>query len=1294
MKYLLTTLLLLFIYINGFAADPKFYNINDIYGVSIREVYSVVKDQDGFIWGASKTGVLRLSENSYKKYQLPHKSNDTYFTRLVYRDSKLIAYSNNSQIFEYDKLYDKFVLSIDLRSMLNDEFVGIKGVVIDKDKNIWIASSNGFFKYEERRLIPVIKKTEIKFLSDINDHKLFFSTSAGIFQINTNNKEIEELYKFSRDNEFEVSSLLYDEEKNKLWIGSISNGLLTYDLANRELQDVSVPKLPEQPILAITKNITSSLLIGIDGQGLWELDEDASKILHIYKEDVNNLFSLRGDGVYDVFSDKDGRIWVATYTGGLSFFDQRTYPIQQVTHQINNLNSLVNNHVNKVIEDRKGNVWFATDNGISKWNPKLNIWSTYYNNKAEQAKVFLTLCEDDKGNIWAGTYSSGVYVIDGNTGKELNHYFQEQDSSGFSGKFINSILVDSQNDIWIGGTHNIICYRTKEHRFQIYDRQSMYFFAELSPTKLLLACDYGLIVMDKNSGEKDVLLNDCLVQDIYVNGDDIWLATSGDGLIYMNYKTRQTEKYTTESGLTSNYVNSIISENNYLWLGTETGLCQFNPKNKSVYVYPSSLQLNTVSYNMNSSWKLKNGNLVWGTNKGAIILNPYFSYDDQINGSIFIQDIRISGSSIRENSKLLGDILINERTDLQLKYNQNNFSVELIPLISNSSESRFTWKLEGFDEDWSNLSSLRQVTYTNLLSDNYQLKIRMYDSSGLHFINERILNIKITPPFWETWWFRLLIVVFIFCSVIYFLRLYSENLKQRHARDKIRFFTNIAHDIRSSLTLINAPIEELKKIPEMSPKANLYLNMALDQSKRLLTIATQLLDFQKVDIGKGQLFLEMTDIVALVSDRYLMFKEMAKKKDIDLIFSSNCTSYLSALDNMKIEKIVDNLISNALKYSHEGGQVNITLTCQEKKWTVEVKDNGLGMSENARKKLFREFYRGDNPINSKIAGSGIGLLLSKSYVLMHDGHISFESKENDGSVFRFVIPYKEIKHTKVEIDAEPMSQEPEVKSNISLQDNSCKESVLDKRMSLLIVEDNLDLQNFLVLAFQDQYNIQKANNGSDAWEMLQANAPDIIISDVLMPKMNGFEFCEKVKSNFETSHIPIILLTSLAEKEHQIEGLGLGADDYVTKPFDTSILNQRISTMLQNRLIVRDRALKLVGQIDIEENVFANELNDQFVKKALQIVRDNISNSQFGKEQFALEMHVSSSLLYQKLKSLTDQSPTDFIRSIKFNYALELLKTGKYTILEVSDMCGFSSNNYFSTAFKKYFGKSPTDILN
>lgn len=410
-----------------------------------------------------------------------------------------------------------------------------------------------------------------------------------------------------------------------------------------------------------------------------------------------------------------------------------------------------------------------------------------------------------------------------------------------------------------------------------------------------------------------------------------------------------------------------------------------------------------------------------------------------------------------------------------------------------------------------------------------------------------------------------------------------------------------------------------------------------------------------------------------------MFKSTAEKKDVMLEFSSNKESYMSAVDELKIEKVVDNLISNAIKYSHANGKVELILNCDKEGWCLEVRDYGLGISDNAQKKLFKEFYRGDNKINSQLVGSGIGLLLVKSYVIMHGGKVSLNSKENEGSSFKITIPYKEGAETE-------LGRQENIESIISSEDSA-------KEKSILIVDDNKDLRNFLKFSFENQYNVLVANDGAEAWELLQKESPDLIVSDVMMPVMDGFELCKLIKSTFETSHIPIILLTSLCDKSDQLEGLGLGAEDYITKPFDVSLLKQRIESLVRNREIVREKTLKLAGQKENDEQlILGNELNDSFVKKAVEVVHNNILNSEFDKESFAKEMHVSSSLLYKKMKLLTGQSPTDFIKIIRLNNALELLQSHKHTITEISELCGYSSISYFSTVFKKHFGKSPTEV--
>ena len=666
----------------------------------------------------------------------------------------------------------------------------------------------------------------------------------------------------------------------------------------------------------------------------------------------------------------------------------------------------------------------------------------------------------------------------------------------------------------------------------------------------------------------------------------------------------------------------------------------------------------------------------------------------QPRGRIFLQNIFVAGHSIRNNDAFILDTPLDGLQKLKLKYNQNTLTLEITPLDA-TVNTKLSWKMEGLDNEWSYPSELRFITYTNIPDGNFRLRIRLYDESLSIILDERELYITVTPPIWRTWWFLLLIIAFIMGLLYFILHHYLKHLRQRYTEEKVRFFTNTAHDIRTSLMLIKAPIEELDKEQNLTDAGRHYLHLAKEQAQRLSKVVTQLLDFQKVDIGKEQMSLNLIDIVKLVTHRTMMFESFAKRKDVDLVFTSNQPVYMTVVDESMMEKVVDNLISNAIKYSHPNSRVQITLDCRTKEWVLEVKDYGIGISKKGQRKLFREFYRSENAINYKIIGSGIGLMLVRNYVSMHDGRISCVSQENEGSTFRIVVPFKEMRERSV---VATVPQEKPVLApaeTTPLQPVPNENDTHKKELHILIVEDNDDLRSFMQRFLMEEYEVSIAEDGTAAWDIIQKDIPDLVISDVMMPNMDGFELCRLVKSTFETSHIPLILLTALSDRTEQLHGLGLGADDYLTKPFDTDILRLRIRTIIKNREIVSGKFLNLLksDNSDNKEPFLSNELNDAFMKKAVEVVHQHISDVGFSKDEFASAMYVSPSLLYKKIKSLTDQSPVEFVRTIRLNYAMELLQSRKHTVTQVSELCGFTSVGYFGTVFKKHFGKLPSELL-
>lgn len=1265
-------------------ANINFYNINDIFGISIRETSSACMDDYGFVWVSSKTGILRLTEDDYRLYQLPFDTPDVITVKLIYQSSELLAYTNNGQIFKYDVIQDEFVLIANLTKQINFHFLTVHVMVTDGLGSLWLATNRGLVHYKNDLVKIYFEEKPIAYLEWYSSDQLFFVAdgSLSLFNTNTNNKI--SLFSFS-DSSIGISFLQYDDFNNALWLGSVSSGLFKYELNSSQL--LRVFDVPKQPILDIELFSDSTVMVGVDGQGLWEVGKHDLSVYNIYKEDVDKPSSLQGNGVYDIFQDRKGRVWVCTYSRGVSYFNKTSPILTHVRHITNNSNSLSNDDVNSIIEDRRGNIWFATNNGVNKWDVANNKWEAFYHNKQEQAQVFLSLCEDADGNIWAGTYSSGVYLLDGKTGKEIRHILFEGNESLFKSNFVFNIITDSQDNIWIGGVQGeLLQYNNKTKRISSYGRQPVYIMKELDDNHILLGCTYGLSILNKQSASIEIILNGYIVHDMLVQGDEVWLCTGGEGLVLFNLQTKEVAKFTTEVGLPSNFVNSILYEQGLLWLGTENGICQFNPADRTLKTFPLIQSLSQISYNRSAHFLKDNGEMIWGTNQGVVMFNASSIEQSQSEGQIYFQDIHILGKSLRTGVLRKLEIPIDSIQTLRLKHNQNNLLIDMVPL-GMTYGTKLSWFLEGFDTEWSRPVASRTLNYTNLPTGTYQLNIRLYDNSMSEIIDERKLEIVKMPPFWETWWFLLLVALFLLSVFYLSLKYYINLIKQLHSEEKVQFFASTAHDMRTSLSLIKGPIDELGSETNLSEKGLYYIDLARVQVERLVRVVTQLMDFQKVDIDKEQLVMRSLDLVSFVRQRILMFESYAATRQVSIVFNSAVAVLKSDIDERLMEKVVDNLLSNAIKYSIPNTTVVVSLSILKKNWVLEMKDQGIGIPKTARQHLFREFYRGENAINAKVVGSGIGLLLVQKYVGLHGGKVHWESQDNKGTTFSITVPLIE------------NSEEGFVEATVPAPQNDTSvlqppiSNTIRKDFTVLIVEDNEELCSFLQQSLDDDFNTLTAGDGVEGWESIQLDLPDLIVSDILMPNRDGYELCNLVKSTFETSHIPVILLTALSEKNDQLHGLELGADDYLTKPFDSAVLKQRIFSIISNRSLVRERALKLISADSQHEVVLSNELNDQFVKYALKVVHEHLDNPDFNKDLFASEMNVSGSLLYKKIKSLTDQSPSDFIRVVRLTKAIELLQTENYSITEVSELCGFSSAGYFSTVFKKHFGKSPSEVM-
>lgn len=1274
----------------------QFHNINEEFGISIRETNSVCSDSNGFIWVASKMGMIRYSKSDIRTYKLPYESADVISVYVTFGSNTLYGCTNNGQIFRYDPIQDQFNFLLNISKLLRNPYFSASGVQIDDQGRLWVSSTSGMFCYDDEEGLRSLEPNRyIYSMSRYDKDRFILAVNGELILFNPTTEAYGTYYTLPKDEVGTVTEIHIDRENNQLWLGTMANGLFVLEQGG-DKPLFRLKEVPSQPILAIENYTDSSLLVGIDGQGIWEVNTDNRQIVSVMKEDSDNPGSLKGNGVYDIFSDHNRRVWVCTYSGGVSYFDKASRIVEKLSHTVNNSNSLVNDDVNAILEDREGNFWFATNNGISKWERRDNRWTAYFHNKQEHAQVFLSLCEDQYGNVWAGSYSSGVYVLNRKTGRVVHHYSSEDTEGEFSSNFIFNIYRDKQNDIWIGGVKgSLVRYKNQTKTFQSYEEIYVSVMCDYKVDQLLIGSSTGIMLLDKKSGDVQNLLEGYLVLDFYLKGDVLWICTSGSGVLRYNMADQSLKQFTVDAGLPSNFVTSIVYVDGYFWIGTEQGICRLDEDQSMILTFNSLNDLNRVSFNRNAHCTANNGNLMWGTNQGALIFDPEVIKSQKSEGQIFIQEMIVDGRSIRESSRIQLDTPIDSLQSLTLRYFQNNLSVEMVPIQTTIADCKFSWKLEGLGQDWSKPSANRILSYSNLPSGDFVLRLRMYDGSLSHVLAERAIQLRVIPPVWERTWFRISVFTFIVGLVIFLIAFYIDRLKKRHSEEKIRFFANTAHDIRTSLTLIRGPIEELNKESGLTNKGLQYLHLATEQTHRLSRVVTQLMDFQKVDVGKERLSLRMVDIVKMIESRTMMFESYAKTKNIELKFRSNFPGFVTAVDEVMLEKVIDNLISNAIKYSYPDVPVSINFQVASNKWFLEVKDQGIGISKKAQRQLFHEYYRGENAVNSKIVGSGIGLLLVKNYVSLHGGKISCDSQENVGSTFQLSMPVKTITDTpeaapKTDTVAFQMPDKSNAAPNTVLLGEV--KSKTKPKVRILVAEDHEYLREFLKSAMDDEFQVELAEDGEQAWQLIQKTAPDLIVSDIMMPKMDGFELCEKLKSNYETSHIPIILLTALSNRTEQLKGLGLGADDYLTKPFDVSLLQQRIKTLIQNREIIRDKALKIIKHSDDNEVILDNELNDKFLKRMGEVVRENMANSEFSKDDFAAAMNVSPSLLYKKIKALTNQSPTDFIKSIRLDHSLDLIQSRKYSVTEVSELCGFSSVGYFSTVFRKHYGKSPTQV--
>lgn len=894
---------------------------------------------------------------------------------------------------------------------------------------------------------------------------------------------------------------------------------------------------------------------------------------------------------------------------------------------------------------------------ISLFLKKTNTYSGIFFNKTYGQKEIRTICEDRNGWIWVGT-SEGVFVFDPDR------------------------IIKDPNDFYQ--------YNLDNHALKSNEIKS--------------------IIQDKKGR--------------------IWIAESGIGFCVANikndYKDISFTHYTVNDGLVHSVVQAFIEDDEgNIWVSTEYGISCFNPENKIFNNYFFSNDILGNVYTEGCA-KLKDGRLAFGTNHGLIILNTKQIKNKEKIPSVTFTDLKLNGISVRPadmDSPLTAALAYTDA--ISLKYYQSSFVIDFSTFdYPISTNTRFSYKLEGYDDDWSIPSTLNFAAYKNLPAGTYYLHVKACSVSGIWSDNEETLEIKVTPPFWATGW-AFFVYILIAGIIMYFVYRTIRNINNLRNKIKVEkqlteyklvFFTNISHEFRTPLTLIQGALDRIHRTHNI-PKEIRYSIKLMDKStQRMLRLINQLLEFRKMQNNKLALSLEETDVIAFLYEIYLSFQDTAESKNMDFKFIPSVNSYKMYIDKGNIDKIAYNLLSNAFKYTPSGGKIEFSIYIDKQKQLLimKVTDTGVGIPKEKRNELFKRFMQSSFSSDS----IGVGLHLTHELVHVHKGNICYEENPSGGSIFivtlptdssiyqsnDFLIPENAIlkeeaqnhpslsalneenahSESEEEIDKEVENIEKELKTELNASD---QEGPLNKR-KILIIEDDNDVREFLKEELTPYFEVAAEADGKNGLEYAHNNDIDLIISDVMMPGYNGFEITRKLKSDFSTSHIPIILLTALNAAESHLEGVKSGADSYITKPFSTKLLLASIFKLIEQRDKLKE---KFSNDLSAKRPVMCTSDKDkEFVENLTKIVEEQLTNPEFTADDFASMMSLGRTIFYRKVRGVTGYTPKEYLRIMRMKKAAELLSTKKYTVSEVTYMVGINDPFYFSRCFKAQFGISPS----
>lgn len=1233
----------------------------------------------------------------------------------------------------------------------------INAIVKDSKGYFWfVHEQEGLFRYDARSkeplhvlVVPKERRAVSSFMED-NRGDFWIVYRNGLFE-KVDGKKYRTVYTCDLllkryPNEYPVYSMAIDKE-NDLWIYNPDNfnrGAFYFNTSRKSLRHITTKgedglKLNNDIVRDIVVGDNGLIWVSTDHGGINLIDKKRSTVRYILHDPEDDK-SLSQNSINALYKDNEGIIWVGTFKKGLSYYHENMNKFALYRHQVSGAASLPHDDINQFVEDDRGNLWIGTNGGgLVYFNRSTNTFRQYQhdprNPNSLSNNIIVSLCFDHEKKLWIGTYFGGLNCFDGK--KFIRYRHDKKNPRSLPDDSVWEIIEDSNNNLWIGtltGSVAVLGPDRKEFRSfttpdGIYSGYVPALMEDGNGT-IWVGTGYGVCLLKKGAekftniignGTPGSLSNNNVLSLLDDSRGLVWVGTQ-EGLNLYNPATGTFRAFREDDGLPHNTILSILEDNTgNLWISTPNGISNMevgtDPLNKdfspSFRNYDESDGLQGRQFNESAALKTRSGELIFGGPNGFNLFRPDDIKLNKTKPPVVLIDFHIYDNSLQTGEKVNNRVVLPQSItvtdEVTLRHSDNVFSIEFAALsYFHPERNHYKYKLEGFNKEWLTTDGRsRKVTYTNLDPGDYVFTVVASNSDG--FWNEEGASLRITvlPPFWKTKWAFGLYGLVILGALLLSRRLIQERERMRyrieqerqeahrtHELDmlKIKFFTNVSHEFRTPLSLILTPVERMLASASDAREKEQY-QMIHRNARRLLNLVNQLLDFRKMEVEEIRLNESEGDVIAFLKEVVQSFSDLSEKKNIRLEFTTSVGKLETLFDQDKLEKIMFNLLSNAFKFTPEGGSVTVSLTLQEsekaRQLAIAVADTGIGIPKENHTRIFERFFQNDLPKSMVNQGSGIGLSITKEFVRIHGGSIHLESEPDKGSCFTVLIPVKEISEIVV-AEKPPVVELPKVNAaaDMVLRDDQYVSGNGKSKPVILLVEDNEDFRFYLKDNLKVYYQLIEAANGLEGWKAAQQHLPDLVVSDVMMPEMNGIDLCRKLKNDRHTSHIPVILLTARTAPDQKMEGYQTGADDYVTKPFNFEILLSRIKNLISLRASLHQ---SFHQKIDVKASeISITSLDETLIKNALKSVEDRLSDPDFSVEDLSRELGMSRVHLYKKLLSLTGKSPLEFIRTIRLQRAAQLLEKSQLTVAEVAYKVGFNNPKYFAKYFREEYHVLPS----